>query len=751
LVETSTATSFCRFCHACCPVEVTLSQGKAIKVAGNPRSPSFWGFCCSRGQALPETLSFPGRLLHSQKREHSARHSSIPVEQVMDEVAARLATIVANHGPDSVAFYLGSSTGFHAASGPVAAAFAAALGSSMIFTSMTIDQPGKAIANALLGRWLAGSQPFAGSDVHLMIGANPVVAIGSGGVPFLNPARRITDELRRGMKMIVIDPRRTETARRAHIHLQPRPGEDAAILAAMIHVILEERLFDEEFVAQNVSGMAALRDAVGRFTPTHAAARADLAARDIAEAARLFARGPRGVAAGSTGANMSGHSSLVEYLIAALNTICGRWIREGEAIPNPGVFLPTARPKAQASGQMPARYPHKRLHGRDLTMTAAGLPTAALADEILVEHAGRVRALFSMGNPVAAWPDQQRTASAMEALDLLVQIDVRMSATAKLASYVIAPKASLEAPGMSMGLETMENMGAAYTIPEPFAIHSPRIVDPPPGSELIEEWEFYYGLAQRMGLQLELGAPQSIFGTPREAGTAAAIDMVNKPTTEDLFVLLCRDGRVPLSEIKAHPNGKVHDFTVRAAPKDPDCTARLDVGNAEMLDELRAQALVASEVAAQGGYPFRLICRRLPSVYNSSGRDIASLQRKRGGAHNAAFMHPADLEALGLRAGSRVEIASASGSIEGFAAPDDMLRRGLVSMAHSFGDAPGRGDPDPRRQGSNTSILVSLDDTPDGLTGMPRMSAIPVAVRKVEGDASPAWGGGVAGQTGFIE
>ena len=128
----------------------------------------------------------------------------------------------------------------------------------------------------------------------LLVGSNPLVSIGAA-MPAQNPGRLLTEAVARGMKLIVIDPRRTQTARRAQIHLQPRPGEDAALLAAMIHVILAEGLEDAAFVSENTSGVEKLRAAVAPFTPAYAAARADVPAEQIVEAARVFARARRGV------------------------------------------------------------------------------------------------------------------------------------------------------------------------------------------------------------------------------------------------------------------------------------------------------------------------------------------------------------------------------------------------------------------------------------------------------------------------
>jgi anaerobic selenocysteine-containing dehydrogenase len=716
--------SICRFCNVGCPITVSLEEGRVVRTTGNRESPAFHGFCCTRGQALPEQLLHPDRLLHSRRREGDGNHRPIGATAAMDEVTEKIERIVRAHGPRSVALYLGTYNACYPLVAPVAVSWAAAIGTPMIFTPMTIDQPGKDIANALAGTWEAGPHGFNDADTWLIVGGNPLVAIGVT-MPAQNPGRRLKDALQRGMKLIVIDPRRTQTAQRASVHVQPRPGEDASILAAMIHVILAESLHDMAFVQENADGVEALRRVVAPFTPDYAAQRAAVSADEIRAAARTFAGARRGIAVGSTGANMSGHSSLIEYLLTCLNILCGRYLRAGEAVDNPGVLLARATPRAQPVAPRPARNLGEVMAARGLTQAACGMPTAALAEEIL---AGKVKALLCIGgNPAVSWPDQNLTVRALGALDLLVQFDIRMTPTAQLAHYVIAPKISIEVPTASWGYEKIEAYGSIYSMAEPFGMYAPRLVDPPAGSDLIEEWEFFYGMAQRMGLQLHCAHPRSNGATQRADRPGIDIDMSAKPTTDEMLELLTAGSRIPFSEVKRHPDGALFPEVIRAVPKDAACTARFDVGNGDMMAELDA-IVDAPRLADRCGdrFPFLLVCRRSPHLNNSGGLDIPSLQRK-GGIHNPAFLHPADLDALRLEPGAAVTIRSEHGSISAIVQPDETMRAGVISMSHAFGLLPDA-QQDFRRHGSNTSQLTSVADDYDSFSGMPRMSAVPVQV-----------------------
>jgi anaerobic selenocysteine-containing dehydrogenase len=710
-------TSFCRFCHAFCGLKVTVEDGRAVKVIGDVDNPLYRGFSCVKGRALPEQHYNPARLLQSMKRDRDGVHRPIPVEQAMDEIAGRLIDIVAESGPRSVALYKGTYSFMYVSGADMSSAWLSALGSPMKFSSGSIDQPGKQIAAALHGMWNAGPQPFGEADTWLMIGANPTVSMW-GGIPQYDPKRRLREAKARGMKLIVVDPRRTEAAANADLFLQPRPGEDPTILAGMLRVILLEQLYDAQFVADEVHGLDELRARVQPFTPEYVEARARVSAEAVVAAARMFASGTRGSVTAGTGPNMAPRGSLTEYLIVCIQTVCGRWLRAGERVPNPFVLMPARTFKAQADERPPAWGYGEQLRVRGLGQNASGLPTSGLADEILLEGPGRVRALISFGgNPLVAWPDQLKNYDALRALDLLVTIDIKMSATAKLADYIIAPKLCLEIDAITLPNERIWGYAAAGTgFPEPYGMFAPAVVDPPAGADVIEEWEFFYGLARRMGLQLSLGDVD--------------VDM-DELTAGGVHQLITRTSRIPLDEVKRYPNGHVfEDPAAVVLPKDQGWPHWLDVGHPYMMEQLHQ---VANEpLVSHAGYrdddvfSYRLVSRRMLDVYNSSGHDIPHLVRKY--TYNPAFMNPTDMDGEGFRRGDIIEIDSGHAQILGVVETEDALTRGVISMAHAWGDAP-KHDSDVRTIGSNTGRLSNVERDFDPVHGLPVMSAIPVNVR----------------------
>ena len=719
--------SLCRFCHAHCAVKVDVADGRVIRVIGDKDDPLYAGFTCAKGREVPRQMEHAGRLLHSQRRRPDGSHEPIASAAAIREIAERVRRILDRDGPRAIAAYTGTYSFPYPPTQPMGWAFMDAIGSPMRFTSNTIDQPGKTVALAMHGNWGAGPQTFDTADTWLLLGINPLVAM-SGGVPNTNPAKQLHQAKKRGLQLIVIDPRRTECAEHATVHLQPMPGEDPAILAGMLRVILSEGLHDAEFVRENVRGIDALRAAVEPFTPELVARRADVPASELIRAARIFASARRGCANAGTGPNMAGHGNVTEYLLLALITVCGRWLRAGERVPNPGALLPQFPAKAQANPPWPSHGYGEKLRVRGFTDAACGLPTAALAEEILQDGPGQVKALFVLGgNPMMAWPDQKKTYAALKQLELLVTIDIKLSATAKLAHYVIAPRVGYEVPGLSLPNETLSFFGVGFGYTQPYAMYAPKLVEPPPGSDLVEDWELFYGLAQQLGLQLRLSSSYSWGPAASEGPTP--LDMQRKPTTDELYELLCKGSRVPLETVKRAGRGALYpDDGIVVAPKDPGWQGKLDVGNAYLLGEL---AEIAAEAPGRDArFAYRLISRRLPDIYNSSGRDIPRLTRK--WTYNPAFMNPADLAREGLAPGDTIEIASGYERILGIVENDASVRTGAISMPHAFGGLPEEAHA-VRALGSNTGALAPVDRDYDPISGIPRMSAIPVNVKKVMG------------------
>ncbi len=721
----------CRACHAHCGLIVNFRDGRPIATHGDKNNPAFHGYSCLKGRRLAAYHSLPSRLVRSQKRQSDGAFAPISWREAAIETADRIQAVVDKHGPDAVALYVGTFGYNNLASHAFANAFLEAIGSRMYFTSVTIDQPGKGVARAEHGAWLAGPYRVDEWDGLMLVGTNPVISQ-NGGLG-ANPARRLHEAKKRGMQLIVVDPRRTDVAEKADLHLQVRPGEDAAVLAAIGRQIIADGAHDRAFVEAEVEGFDAFKRALAPFDPASVAGRAGVAAEEIVKAARMYGRWRKGHISAGTGPNMSGYGNIVEFMTVALTSIMGHWRREGETIRNEGFFIRPAPPIAAASGAAPAFGFGKKLRTRGLEETILGMPTAALAEEILAPGDGQVRALIVLGgNPVLAWPDQKKTLAAMKALELLVCLDPRMTKTAEHAHYVIAPKLHYEIHGLTAPTEMFGGFGAGWGFEETYGQVSNPIMDVPPGSDLCEEFEFFAAMAARLSAPLRV----------------KSWSLINDPETMDRDRTVIAPGDeidaigawsaalagAPVPVPQAFADAEIHrgkilnrpGLTVKAKPE--GWAAKLVIDSPRVLPDLDryAEERLGERPADGGRYPMRVISRRLNDIHNSNWHEEPGLRKRT--PHHPAFINPADLAAYGVTDGEVIEIESEVASIKCVARSAPDVRPGCLSVPHAWGTAPDEPD-DPLGAGGNTGRLCSADQEFDAITGIPIMSAIPVRIR----------------------
>ena len=730
----TTAIGMCKICPAYCPIQVTIENGRATKVTGDRTSQLYNGYTCPKGRTLPEGHYAPERLLHSQRRRADGGYEPIPSHQALDEVADKLKAIIAEHGPESLAVIVGNGIASNPPAASMAGFFLSALGTfdERFFSVGTIDQPGKLIAQALHGRWIPGPHAFRDSDAWILVGANPVIS--KMGLE-QNPAQTIKDAVGRGMKLIVVDPRASESATHAFLHLQPRPGQDSTLIASFLNVIIAEKLYDQTFVAENAEGLDALARHVAPFTPEYTAGIVGVPADDIRLTARTFAKAKRGCIVTGTGTHFGLHGTLAEYLILCMNTLCGRWVRAGELNTHPHVLLPEVPVHAQPLPPYKPwdeTIPNGRIHG--LPKTILGATAGTLAEEILTPGKGQIRALICVGsNPAVSLPGQRRAAQALDSLDLLVSLDVSMSNTARKAHYVIPDYMVLETPGTTHYTEYTKYYGLWTHANEfPYAMYSPALVPPPENADLLDPGRFFHRLGRKMGLNMVAYANPAGVGQHWEKPPAA----IPLPTDRDidpdeLLDILTTGSRVPLAEIRKHPHGKLFDeLNDPALPRQADCDARLALGDSSMMNEL--DLVFANRGDAPDPtdeFPLLLITRRSNDFYNSTGRHNPRLGGRH--PHNPAYLHPDDLKRFGVDSGDTIRVRSQHGDIHAIAARDTRLRPGTLSMSHCFGTNPDE-TADPVNQGGCTSALMDANAEFDPLFGQPRMNAVPVSVTPID-------------------
>lgn len=714
--------SFCRICTATCGTKVTVDEsGRIVRIVGDDQNELSSGYACFKGLQSGVGQSDPRRLRQPLKRLEDGSYVAIPLEQALDEIAERLAGSIDKYGPSSVGLFCGTGSMMNQTASEMNRGFLRAIGTEQYFTTITIDQSAKMVAAGRTGTWAAGAVDLENMDVLVLFGLNPLIAHSTLSVLGVDPVKRLKRARQRGLKLVVIDPRKTETSAHADMLFQPYPGEDAAIAAGLIRLILEEGWHDAEFCERYVGAerLAALRASVEAYTPEVAEKRAGLEPGSIRTIAEIFARqNSRGVVLTGTGPNMAHFSNLAVHLVQLLNIICGRFPRAGEKIVSMDMMNPPRDFFAEVNPPMRPweKFPPSRIRGVASNFFGERV-AGTLSDEILTPGKDQVRALIVDGaNPMTCLPDRDRACEAMRALDLLVVIDTFDTATTREAHYILPGKHQYERADVPPSIPYLKFYPGAW------AQFTPAIIPPPEGSEVVDDWYVFWALAKRLGHKIN-------FAGMRE------LDNNEPPTTEELIGILLEKSQTSLEELRQYPHGR--QFPIKEAyiqPPRPGNDAKFDVMPADVLAELEAYSSrpIAEERAGLGKeFTHLLSTRRMRDLSNSIGIAISSVRKRN--KTNPAYMNGDDLAALGLTPGTRVEIVSAHGRTYATVEQDDTMRRGVVSLSQGWGGTPGKEDL--MIDGTCVNALIDTDRNFETINAMPHMSAVPVRFEPVREDA----------------
>lgn len=714
--------SFCRICTAGCGTRVTVDDhGHITRIVGDDQNELSSGYACFKGLQSGLAHRDPQRIVRPRKRQADGSFVEIPMEQALDEIAERISCLMNESGPNAIGLFAGNGSSMIQTAVGMYRHFLHAIGSEQYFTTITIDQSGKVVASGRMGAWAAGPVDLDNMDVLMLFGVNPLIAHSTMSVLGIDPVKRLKRARQRGMKLIVVDPRRTETAAHADLAFQPHPGEDAAIAAGLIRLILAEGWHDAEFCDRYVGAerLAALKDAVDLFTPEFAEERAGLAPGSLRSIADLFARQhTRGPALTGTGPNMSQYSNLAVHMVQLLNVICGRFPRAGEKINYVDMLNP---PKEVYAEVIPAarpweNFPPSRIRGAGNFYGER--VSGTLTDEILTPGPDRIRALIVDGaNPMTSLPDRDKTYAALRSLDLLVVVDTWETPTTQEADYILPAKLQYERSDMSPGHPSLKFYPGAW------AQFTPAIVAPPEGAEVVDDWYVFWALAKRLGVTINFAGLRPM-------------DSDEPPTTEELISILLERGQTSLEELRSYPHGRQFPIEGGAIkPPRPDHDATFDVMPADVLAELHRY--IAEPVAQHRAGPGRefthlLSTRRLRDLYNSYGVLMPTVRKRN--KYNPAFLNSEDLKELNIEPGTLVEIISAHGRTQAIVELDDTMRRGVVALSQGWGGTPGKEHV--MVDGTCVNALIDTATHFEDINAMPHMSSVPVRLVPVP-QASP--------------
>ena len=744
----------CVLCSHNCGLRVDVADGRIVTVRADESSPISHGYICNKGFSIGHYIEHKQRTEHPLKRRPDGTFERISWEQAIGEIAARLATIRAEHSPRAIGL-VGIGGQANHMDAPYGLNFLSALGSKRWFNAFAQEKT----QHFLIDQWMFDAPPsvFFHPDIDhthflLMLGTNPKIS---------NRGHNATDTFKAfaanpEQKLVVLDPRDTETTRTADRHLRIKPGSDAYVLLGMAAAIVSsEGLVDARVVEQQTVGFEQLRQALSGVDIDEMARRAGIPTADLLDVAREFAGAESAAIMFDLAVEHNLFSTLTSYLIHILSVLTGNAGTRGGNIFMEALTPPEHSPKRHAE-------PERALASGIPAISALGgfgmFSPTLVPEEIMLDHPERLRALIVEGsNPLLSYSDTGRWREAREKLDLLVVIDPAMTETAQIADYVLPTP---------VGYEKWEIAGFPKGYPQICTQLRPPVVPGPP--EALPEPEIYTRLAEALELippppaeLFELAAnaqdpdgAAAFLGTAMAAAGGSQANLlfwgyrtlgphlpspaltavwaqvhVNAFTRFDTLVRTLGEewrDRGPFvvadeifRRILAHPEG------VEIGRLDPDQglapiigfdDGRIRLAPPPMLEEIARAARTDRPTDPQ--YPLVLAAGlRTQWTANTIQRDPA--WRKGRGPHCALNLSPADAAELGIAGGDRVRLVTKRGALELPAAIDKRLQPGHVWVPNGFGARyPKDGSGELETAGVNLNEITASDER-DPFTGCP--------------------------------
>ncbi len=650
----------CNLCEAICGLELTIDDGRVTGVRGNPDDPLSRGHICPKGVAIGDIHADPDRLKQPVRRVGEgadARWEQISWDEAFDLVADGIARAVNDHGRDALGIYLGNPNVHSLGSMTHGIAMVSSFRTRNKFSATSVDQlPHQLVAHLMYGHQLLVPIPdIDRTSYFLVFGANPMASNGSLMTVPDFPGRLRELKARDG-RMIVFDPRRTETAKVASEHHFVRPGTDAWVLLAMVNTLFAEGLTRP---AAYVDGLDAVAAAVAGFTPELAERASGVPVETILRITREYAASDGAAAYGRIGVSTHEFGSVCQWAIQLLNLLTGNLDREG------GVLVTSPAIDAVGRGLI-GRGHHDRFRSRVRGLPEFGgeLPVSVLREEIETPGEGQVRAMLTIaGNPVLSTPDGAALDRALAGLDFLAAIDIYVNETTRHADVILPPTTALERDHYDLAFHVLAVRNTAR--------FTPAVFDK--GRDQRHDWEIFREVTRRTHARLDAKAPWKK-RLLRRARLSAS------PTF--LIANLLRMGReVTMSDLRRHPEGV--DLGPLRAGLLPDRlqtrSKRVDAAPALVLDDLAR--LTAQALPAEG--ELVLIGRRHKQDCNSWMHNSERLTR--GRPRHQLLMHPDDLTVRGIEDGKTVTVTSRVGSVEVEVQATDDVMPGVVSLPHGYG------------------------------------------------------------------
>ncbi|MDG5481395.1 molybdopterin-dependent oxidoreductase [Mycolicibacterium gadium] len=704
----------------------TVEDGRLTALRPDKDHPLSAGFACQKGVAFTEIVNDPDRVTEPLRRTGSGGWEPVSWDEAMSDIAVRLTDIHRKHGSGAIGWYYGNPGAFSYSHTLSLMSLMLGFGPKMhVFTAGSQDVNNRFVASQLLyGSPLALPVPdVLRTDLLVVIGANPVVSHGSVlTVPRIKD--RMHDIVKRGGRVLVVDPRKTETAAQFE-WLGIVPDGDAHLLLSLLQVMFGENLVDRTRLARQADGGVWLEQLARPFSPEATAARTGIDPDTVRTLARDLVRTERAAVYGRVGTSIGENGTLTTYLLDAVNLAAGNLDVAGGSMFG-RIGLPGERWLGMAGGALLRTvYARRRSRIGGFPSVLGSEPAGVMAKEIATAGRGQVKALLvSAGNPVLSVPNGDELEAALESLDLMVGIDLYVNETLAHCDYVLPAASMYERDDFPLPFQTLQ--------PTPFRQATEPVIAPV--GQARPEWEIIDDLSSRLGRRTPgfaalAGARKmlSLFGvrlTPRVLVDA----IIRLGEAGDRFGL--RRGGLSFARLTAeHPHGFVLAPNLREGVLGDTVAYR---GRRVRLrhEEIAAEVAKLGRREAPGGYPMRLIGMREARSENSWLHNAPLLMRGERVQH--ARIHVDDAAAADIADGDVVRIASQHGEIEVPVIVTKDIVAGVVAVPHGWGHKGTAGWRLANRAGgANVNALMSSNpEDIEALAGMARLTGVPIRVER---------------------
>lgn len=687
----------CNICEAMCGLIVTYDETQVHSIKPNPADPLSRGHICPKAIALQDFRTDPDRVTTPLKKVDGV---FVPIswDEAYDFAVERLDAVQKLHGKDGVGVYLGNPNAHKFGNLLTLPRLVKALGTNNRYSSATADQIPHHVASIhMLGHPMLMPVPdVARTDLMLILGGNPVV---SNGSMMTAPGfgKRMDEIKARGGRVVVIDPRRTETAARAGEHLFIQPETDAFLLLALIHEVFAQGLEKLGVLAEFTDGVETLREAVRPFTADKAAEMTGIEAQTIRALARDFATAKSAVCYARMGASTQSFGSLCQWANNALNIITGNFDSPGGAM----FTTPALDYVGMTSRKGKSRsYPEKRSRVSQQPLYNGEFPVSVMAEEMETPGEGQIKAMITVaGNPVLTAPNGQRIDRAFQNLDFMMSIDLHINDTTRHADLILPASVALEEDVYDMVFHS-------------FAVHNTAafakpIFETPNGNP--QEWEVISRLAARISGSNSIGPSPS----------------------EMLQMLLpqgCHGDTVTVESLLSAASGSIDlgPLIPNIADRLETPEGRLDLAPEVFLEDL--PRLQAFKPPVSADFPLLMIGRRQVRSHNSWTQNSPRLVKGRNRC--TVQLNPADATRLGVAEAEDIEITSAVGSTVLPVEITDEIAPGVVSIPQGWGQRQGKLSAATKVQTVSINDLTD-DRRIDPVSGNAAFNGVAVCARKL--------------------